>query len=66
MVEKLHAYGIKNVFTSGLVFVITIGSPVPERAHEMIEHLCNKLAMRCVGNRNNETKQLWKDGLHLV
>ena len=65
MVEKFHTFGIKNVFISGLVYT-TIGLPVLERTHEMISHLCNKLGICYVDNRNIRMKHLWKDGLHLV
>ena len=67
MVEKCHASGIKNVFISDLVYTRgRIGLPVLERTHEMIEHLCNKLTVCYVGNRNIRRKHLWKDGLLLV
>ena len=66
MVEKCHTYGIKNVFVSGLVYTARIGLPVLEKTHEMIVHLCNKLDICYVGNRNIRRKHLWKDGLHLV
>ena len=66
MVEKCHTYGIKNVFISGLVYTIRIGLPVLERTHEMVMHLCNKLGICYVDNRNIRRKHLWKDGLHLV
>ena len=65
-VEKCHAYGIKNVFISGLVYTTRIGLPVLERTHEMIVHLCNKLDICYAYNRNIRRKHLWKDGLHLV
>ena len=32
----------------------------------MIVHLCNKLGVCYVDNRNITRKHLWKDGLHLV
>ena len=66
MVEKCHSFGIKNVFISGLVYTTRIGLPVLERTHEMILHLCNKLGICYVDNRNIRMKHLWKDGLHLV
>ena len=66
MVEKCHIYGVKNVFISGLVYTTRIGLPVLERPHEMIVHLCNKLGVCYVDNRNVKRKHLWKDGLHLV
>ena len=66
MVEKCHSFGIKNVFISGLVYTTRIGLPVLERTHEMIWHLCNKLGICYVDNRNIRMKHLWKDGLHLV
>ena len=67
MVEKCPASGIKNVFISDLVYTRgRIGLPVLERTHEMIEHLCNKLTVCYVGNRNIRRKHLWKDGLLLV
>ena len=66
MVEKCHAYGIKNVFISGLVYTARIGLPFLEKTHEMILHLCNKLGICYVDNRNIRRKHLWKDGLHLV
>ena len=66
MVEKCHTFGIKNVFISGLVYTTRIGLPVLERTHEMILHLCNKLGICYVDNRNIRMKHLWKDGLHLV
>ena len=59
-------FGIKNVFISGLVYTTRIGLPVLERTHEMILHLCNKLGICYVDNRNIRMKHLWKDGLHLV
>ena len=66
MVEKCHTFGIKNVFISGLVYTTRIGLPVLERTHGMILHLCNKLGICYVDNRNIRMKHLWKDGLHLV
>ena len=66
MVEKCHTYGIKNVFISGLVYTTRIGLPVLEKTHEMIMHLCNKLGICYVDNRNIRREHLWKDGLHLV
>ena len=66
MVVKCHTFGIKNVFISGLVYTTRIGLPVLERTHEMILHLCNKLGICYVDNRNIRMKHLWKDGLHLV
>ena len=35
MVEKCQTYGVKNVFTSGLVYITRIGTPVLEMTHEM-------------------------------
>ena len=66
MVEKCHTYGIKNVFISGFVYIARIGLPVLEWTHEMIVHLCNKLGICYVCNRNIRRKHLWKDDLHLV
>ena len=66
MVEKCYTYGIRNVFISDLVYTTRIGLPVLERTREMILHLCNKLGICYVDNRNIERKHLWKDGLHLV
>ena len=66
MVEKCHAYGIKNVFISGLVYTTIIGLAVLEKTHEMIVHICNKLGICYVKNQNIRRKHLWKDGLHLV
>ena len=66
MLEKCHTFGIKNVFISGLVYTTRIGLPVLERTHEMILHLCNKLGICYVDNRNIRMKHLWKDGLHIV
>ena len=66
MVEKCHTYGIKNAFISGLVYTTRIGLPVLERTNEMIVHLCNKLGICYVDNKNIRRKHLWKDGLHLV
>ena len=66
MVEKCHTCGIKNVFISSLVYTTRIGLPVLERTHEMIVHLCNKLGICYVDNRNIRRKHLWKDDLHLV
>ena len=66
MVEKCHSYGIKNAFSSGLVYTTRIYLPVLERTHEMIVHLCNKLGICYVHNRNIRRKHLWKCGLHLV
>ena len=66
MVEKCHIYGVKNVFISGLVYTTRISLPVLERPHEMIVHLCNKLGVCYVDNRNVKRKHLRKDGLHLV
>ena len=66
MVEKCHTYGIKNVFISGLVYTTIIVLPVLEKTHEMIVHLCNKLGICYVDNRNIRRKHLWKDGLNLV
>ena len=66
MVDKFHAYGVKNVFISGLVYTTRIGLPVLERTHEMIVNLCYKLGVCYVDNRNIRRKHLWKDGLHLV
>ena len=50
---------------SGLVYKTRIGLTVLEKIHEMIEHLCNKLGICHVDNRNMRRKHLWKDGLHL-
>ena len=66
IVEKCHTYGIKNVFISGLVYITRIGLPVLEKTHEIILHLCNKLDICYIDNRNIRMKHLWKDGLHLV
>ena len=66
MVEKCHTYGIKNVFVPGLVYTTRIGLPVLEKTHEIIVHLCNKLGICYVDNRNIRREHLWKDGLHLV
>ena len=66
MVEKCHNYGIKNVFISGLVYTTRIGLLVFERTREMIVHLCYKLGVCYVDNRNTRRKHLWKGGLHLV
>ena len=66
MVEKCYTYGIKNVFISGLVYTKRIGLPVLEKTHEMIVHLCNKLGICYVDNRNIRREHLWKDGLHLL
>ena len=66
MVENCHTFGIKNVFISGLVYTIRIGLSVLKRTHEMILHLCIKLGICYVDNRNIRMKHLWKDGLHLV
>ena len=65
MVGKCHSYGIKNAFISGLVYTTRIGLPVLERTHEMVAHLCNKLGICYVDNRNIRRKHLWKDDLHL-
>ena len=66
MVDKCHNYGVKNVFISGLVYTTRIGLPVLEKTHEMIVHLCNKLGICYVDNRNIRREHLWKDGLHFV
>ena len=66
MVEKCHTFAIKNVFISGLVYTTRTGLPVLERTHEMILHLCNKLGICYLDNRNIRMKHLWKNGLHLV
>ena len=58
MIEKCHTYGIKNVFISGLVYTTRIGLPVLEKTHEMIVHLCNKLGIRYVDNRNIRRKHV--------
>ena len=51
-------WNFKNVFVSDLVYTTRIGLPVLERAHEMIEHLCNKLGICYVDNRNIRRKHL--------
>ena len=66
MADKCHTYGVKNVFISGLVYTTRIGLPVFERTYEMIVHICHKLGVCYVNNRNIRRKHLWKDGLHLV
>ena len=66
MADKCHTYGVKNVFISGLVYTARIGLPVFERTYEMIVHICHKLGVCYVNNRNIRRKHLWKDGLHLV
>ena len=66
MVGKCHTYGYKNIFISGLVYTTTIGLPVLEGTHKMMEHLCNILGIYDVNNRNIRKQHLWKDSLHLV
>ena len=66
IVDKCHTYGVKNAFTSGLVYTTRIGVLVLQRTHEVIVHLCYKLGVCYVDNRNIRRKHLWKDGLHLV
>ena len=66
IVDKCHTYGVKNVFTSGSVYTTRIGLLVLQRTHEVIVHLCYKLGVCYVDNRNIRRKHLWKDGLHLV
>ena len=64
--KKGHIYGIKNTFASGLVYITRIGLSILERAHKMTVHLCNKLDICYVDNRNIRMKHLGKDGLRLV
>ena len=64
--KKGHTYGIKNTFASGLVYITRIGLSILERAHKMTVHLCKKLDICYVDNRNIRMKHLGKDGLHLV
>ena len=66
MVEKCHTCAVKNVFILGLTYSTRIGLPVLERTRKMVVHLCNKLSVFYVDNRNIRRKHLWKDGLHLV
>ena len=66
MADKCHTYGVKNVFISGLVYTTRIGVPDFERTYEMIVHICHKLGVCYVNNRNIRRKHWWKDGLHLV
>ena len=58
MLEKYHTYGIKNVFIPGLVYTTRIGLPVLEMTHEMVVHLCNKLGICYVDDRNIRRKHL--------
>ena len=39
---------------------------VLEKTREVIVHLCNKLGICNIDNRNIRRKHLWKNGLHLV
>ena len=55
-----------QVCVSGLVYTRRIGLSVLERTHEMIVHLCNKLGICYIDNRNIRRKHFWKDGLHFV
>ena len=65
IVEKCHTYGVKNVFTSRSLYTTRIGLLVLQRTHEVIVHLCNKLGVCYVDNRNIRRNHLWKDGVHL-
>ena len=56
MVVTCHTFEYMNVFVSGLVYTTRIGLSVLERAHEMIVHLCNKLGICSIDNKNKKEK----------
>ena len=58
MVEKCHTYAVKNVFILGLTYSTRISLPVLERTRKMIVHLCNKLSVFYIDNRNIRRKHL--------
>ena len=56
MVEKYHAYRIRNILISDLFNTTRKGLLIHEMTHEMIEHLGNKLGICYVDSTNIRRK----------
>ena len=64
--EKCLMFGVKSVFTSGLVYTTRVNVPFLERIHVLIFDLCRKISFIYIDNRNTRSDSLYKDGFHLI
>ena len=64
--EKCLMFGVKSVFTSGLVCTTRVNVPFLERIHVLIFDLCRKISFIYIDNRNTRSDSLYKDGFHLI
>ena len=64
--EKCLMFGVKSVFTSGLVCTTRVNVPFLERIHVLIFDLCRKISFIYIDNRNTKSDSLYKDGFHLI
>ena len=64
--EKCLMFGVKSVFTSGLVCTTRVNVPFLERIHVLIFDLCRKISFIYIDNWNTRSDSLYKDGFHLI